>query len=185
MYVDVETGGANFTWLKTVYHSRMADSLKPHFARANERKVNITLVHSGQRNPGCAEVMHLGLEPVRWYRGFFPTLVYRVAKVTSQLCQNSTMVSASRGGRTIHSDEAQWLVTNGTQIVEMRVLQLRGCTWPEGALVGGMRKGFMRQRAGLASPRNAVIPGYSRPGNEFWERVPFSMRLEWCPALSK
>lgn len=184
VYVDVSTDGEEFTWLKSLVHSRTADKFKPKFVRTYDRKVNITLIHSGQKKPQCNEVLHMGLEPVRWYRSLYPTLVYRMAKVTSNLCQNSTLVSASRGGFTIHSDEAQWLKTNATQIVEMRIVQLRGCLWPEEQLVGGMQKGFMRNRAGLASPRGSVIPGYTRPGNEFWNRVPFTMQLAWCPGTN-
>lgn len=128
--------------------------------------------------------MNIGLEPVKWYRSFKPTLVYRTVPVVSRDCQNSTIVSATRGGMTIHTDEAQWLVTNATQIVEMHITELRGCTWPDSVLVGGYRKGFMRRSAGLASPLGADLPGYARPGPEFWERVPFGMQLQWCPGTN-
>ena len=42
----------------------------------------------------------------------------------------------------------------------------------------------MRKSASLASPIGADLPGYTRPGHEFWNRVPFKMQLQWCPGTN-
>lgn len=179
-HLDVEVDGKVFPWLRRSIPRGLVRAFTPKL----NHTVNITLIHAGQQPAQCTEILNIGLEPVKWYRSFKPTLVYRTVPVVSRECQNSTIVSATRGGITIHTDEAQWLVTNATQIVEMHITQLRGCTWPDSVLVGGYRKGFMRKSAGLASPQGAELPGYARPGPEFWERVPFGMQLQWCPGTN-